>query len=143
MKELKLILGFLLVSIPTTGCDCIMTPLDNQVKGSEYILKIKVIGLLDTRQERIDYHYPDTNDNRSYRARVEVMTVYKGTVDEKIIDLATTFTNCEPYYELSGEYLLFVKKVDDEYFIIPCTSWTKLDKSTRTTLRKIERLTKK
>jgi hypothetical protein len=143
MKEIKLILGCLLVSIQAIGCDCILVPMESQIKDSEYVLRVKVVRLLDTKRERIDYHFPDTNDNRSYRAHVGIMTVYKGTVKEKSIDMSTEYTNCEPYYKLDGEYLLFVRKVDEKYFVIHCTYSTELDRSTRRILRKIERLTKK
>lgn len=142
MKKTRLTLGFLFVSISTFACDCIIYGLDYEIRKSSYVLTVKIIKLLDTKEERAEYHFPDTNDARSFKARAEVLTIYKGKIEQREIELSSRFSNCEPYYEINKEYLLFLTQESGKYFVIPCTSWTTLNKRTRRTIRKIEHLTK-
>lgn len=97
-----------------------MTPIEEHIKDTRFILIGQVVELLDTKKEREDYMF--SIPNKSYRVKVKVQTSYKGKIEEgQIIELNSDFSNCSIYFESGGKYLLFLDKQNGKYLQRLCS----------------------
>lgn len=111
------------------ACTCTMTPIKEHIKTTKTIVVGKVVKLLDTEEERKDYYFSDSN--RSYRILLEIETVYKGRLKKsQVIELGSTFSNCDIYYKSEEKYLLFIEKKGKRYFMRHCSYNEQLDNAT-------------
>lgn len=128
MKSSILILIITLLTISKSeACDCLMSSLGVEIEETEIILKVKVTQILDTENEREEYLYPNyskTNNKvtSGFRVKLNILEIFKGKFTHgETIDLESNFSNCEFKYQSGNEYILFLKKENDEFFLKPCS----------------------
>ncbi len=123
------------------ACDCIMTPIENQIKETKFILTGQIVKLLDTKEE--GHYFNNFDSTRSYQAKIKVLNSYKGGLEEgQIIELGSDFSNCSFYFNNNGKYLLFLtKKKTDKYFQKHCSYSENLENASDY-IKTIERQTK-
>ena len=110
------------------ACDCIMTPIENHIKETQFIITAQVIELLDTMEN--EHYFENFDPTRSYRVKVRIMSSYKGGLLEgQIIELGSDFSNCSIYFNNNGKYLLFLDKykISNKYFQKICSYSAKLE----------------
>ncbi len=102
------------------SCDCMMTSIEIHIKETHSIVTVKVVELLDTKKERQEYY--TSKPDHSYRVKVEVVSVFKGNfMTGQIIELKSEFSNCDIYYKINNEYLLFLEKDEGNYKMKHCS----------------------
>ncbi|MGB4848609.1 MAG: hypothetical protein WBP41_11860, partial [Saprospiraceae bacterium] len=123
------------------SCDCIMTPIEEHIRDTEFIIEGKVVRLLDSDQERMDFNL--SNPNFAYRVQIEIIKCYKGGLDNgQIIELNSDYTNCSLYFELSGKYLLFLNKSQNQNeFTQRTCSYNEKMKNARKFIKSIKKTT--
>ncbi len=150
-KSLKVKRIFLTIVLVTFAinvsicCDCIMTTLDNHLEKVNLILRVKVVQILDTKKERENHLIPDLLNASSigYRAKLEVVRNLKGNIQKgDLININSTFSNCEFKYKIGQEYILFLRQDNDEIFIEPC-SYSEEITDTRKCKRYLKKILKK
>ena len=141
---MKFIATFLLTTFWTAvsfACTCTMTPIENHIHETDFIVMAQVIELLDTQEEREDYHF--SKPDQSYRVKMKITKAFKGDFkEEQIIELGSEFSNCDIYYKDNNEYLLFLRKEREKYFMKHCSYSEHIDNA-KENLREIEKGLKK
>lgn len=109
MKYFLTFLATFIFSGISLACDCIMTPIESHIKGTDIIVVGQVSELLDKIEEG---HYFQTFDpTMSYKVKIKILKSYKGAVAEgQIIELNSDYSNCSLYFVADGTYLLFLTK---------------------------------
>ena len=102
------------------ACTCTMTPIENHIQETDIIVTVQVVELLDTKEEREEYYF--SKPDQGYRVKVKVLKLFKGELQtEQIIELDSEFSNCDIYYKDKNNYLLFLKKEGDKYYMKHCS----------------------
>lgn len=128
---MKYIVTLILPTIWTTlsiACTCEMTPIENHIHETDFIVTAQVVELLDTQEEREDYYF--SKPDQSYRVKIKITKVFKGDFkEEQIIELGSEFSNCDIYYKDNNEYLLFLIKEGELYIMKHCSYSEQIDNS--------------
>ncbi|MCR9251720.1 MAG: hypothetical protein NXI20_14945 [bacterium] len=123
MKPLALIALFMIFSNISYACDCILQPIESDFENIEYVVIAEVIELLDTKEEREEFHYPQ-DTQKSYRVKIKISKSFKANFrKDQIVELHSEFTNCDPLFSLGESYLLFLYEKDQKFLEVPCTYW--------------------
>lgn len=105
------------------ACDCILQPIESDFENIEYVVIAEVIELLDTKEEREEFHYPQ-DTQKSYRVKIKISKSFKANFrKDQIVELHSEFTNCDPLFSLGESYLLFLYEKDQKFLEVPCTYW--------------------
>ncbi|MDO7846802.1 hypothetical protein Q5H92_10575 [Hymenobacter sp. M29] len=137
MKNLFLLLLFVGYSQAASACDCLMTPVRQHIKSTPYLLKGKVIAVLDDKnKEGRDYHLflrsigiQDTV-SRGYSVKIIVQQDFKGKYKAgKIIEIHSTYSNCDMLFSAGETYILFLHKAQGNLFPTYCSYSNILDGS--------------
>lgn len=111
------------------ACTCIMTPVRKHVKDTPVIVMCKVTSLLTHEEYDIDYPSDSTH---SYRVEVIVTKRYKGRVKEgQVIEVVPIAGNCDIFFELGSEYILFFSDTGPEWHVRPCSYSGKRENATK------------
>jgi hypothetical protein len=128
MKLIATILLSIFWTAVSFACTCEMTPIENHIHETDFIVTVQVIEMLDTQEEREDYFF--SKPDQSYRVKVEITKTFKGDFKERqIIELGSNFSNCDIYYKDKNEYLLFLRKDGEKFFINPCSYSEHIEKA--------------
>jgi len=126
LKYFLILLANILIATISLGCDCIMTPIENHIRETKYIVTGEVVKLLDTKEE--GYYFQNFDSTKSYQVKIKILNCYKGGLEEgQIIELGSDFTNCSFYFDNNGRYLLFLDKKKNKYFQKHCSYSGKLE----------------
>ena len=137
--------GHLLILVSTwisLSCDCTMTPIEEHIKNTEFIVEGQVIELLDTDNERKEYN--SSNPNLSYRVKFKILKCYKGGfTNDQIIRFDSDFSNCSLSFKRNGKYLLFLdnSEKESEFLQRTCSYNEKLENAGKY-IKKIKKETK-
>lgn len=120
MKITATILFTIFWTAVSFACTCEMTPIENHIHETDFIVTVQVIEMLDTQKEREDYYF--SKPDQSYRVKIKITKTFKGDFKEgQIIELGSEYSNCDIYYKDKNEYLLFLRKDGEKYFIKHCS----------------------
>lgn len=123
MKPFLLIALFIFSSNVSFSCDCILQPIESDFENIDYVVIAEVIELLDTKDEREKFHFPQ-DTQKSYRVKIRVSKSFKANFrKDQIVELDSEFTNCDPLFKLGESYLLFLYEKDQKFLEVPCTYW--------------------
>lgn len=112
-KQFAVLLFIIVSAWISLSCDCIMTPIEEHIKATAFIVEGQVVELLDTEVERKEYD--SSNPEQSYRVKLKILKCFKGGLtNEQIIELDSDFSNCSISFSLNGKYLLFLDKSENE-----------------------------
>ncbi|WP_035567008.1 hypothetical protein [Hymenobacter sp. IS2118] len=137
MKKLLLFLLLIVYSQATLACDCIISPVKQQIKSTPYLLTGKVIEILDGNAKGgRDYHVflrsmgiQDTI-SRGYSIRFLIQEDFKGKYKAgSIIEIHSTYSNCDILFDIDKNYVLFLHKEQDYLFPTYCSYSDILDGS--------------
>lgn len=123
MKPLLTLL-FTLLTYSALACECkVRYSMAQNFKDAALVAEVEVIGFNDTMQivptkERtlVGARPPFSS---GFKARLQVLKVYKGTVNEKTIALSNN-QECSDRYTLGQKYVLFVYRGKDSYYTRIC-----------------------
>lgn len=108
-KQLLVPFTILFCAWISLSCDCIMTPIKEHIKNTDFIVGGKVVELLDSENDR--EQYVSTDPECSYRIKLKLVKCYKGGLSkDQIILIDSDYTNCSIYFKLDSKYLLFLDK---------------------------------
>ena len=120
MKLTSTILLTIFWTAVSFACTCEMTPIENHIHETNFIVTAQVVELLDTPEEREDYYF--SKPDQSYRVKVKITKTFKGNLKEvQIIELGSEYSNCDIYYKDKNEYLLFLRKDRNKYIMKHCS----------------------
>jgi hypothetical protein len=142
MKYFLTLLMTLLFAWLSLACDCIMTPIENHIKETKFIVTGQVLELLDTKEG--GHYFQAFDSTRSYQVKIKILSSYKGGLGEgQIIEIGSDFSNCSFYFNKNGKYLLFLNKDKkaNKYFQRTCSYSEKIENATEY-LKTIEKQTK-
>ena len=129
MKTL-LILILLAISAPAAmACECFMSPVQGHIKSTPYLLRGKVLEILDgnTKEGRESNYFRRNMNQRDtlshgYTARILIQEDFKGHFKTgDIIDVSSTYTTCDILFDMGKEYLLFLHNENNELFTTKCS----------------------
>ena len=132
MKLTQTQIGFfslLILGWVSMACDCIRTPLSAHIKDTPAIAMCKVTKLLPHEYYGVAAR---SDSSPSYRVEVMVTKRYKGRVKEgQLIEVIPIADNCDIYFELGSEYLLFFSDTGKEWHVRPCSYSEKKENATK------------
>lgn len=111
------------------ACECFMSPIAGHIKTTPYLLRGKVLEILDgntkegqeSRSFRSGMNQRDTI-SRGYTARILIQEDFKDHFKAgDIIDLSSTYTTCDMLFEVGKEYLLFLHNKNKTFFTTNCS----------------------
>jgi hypothetical protein len=128
MKSL-LLLTLLIIGVPAVACECFMSPIQGHIKATPYLLRVKVLAILDgnTKEGREANSFRFSMNQRDtlshgYTARILIQKDFKGQFKTNdIIEVNSTYTTCDMLFDVGQEYLLFLHKENGVLFTTNCS----------------------
>jgi hypothetical protein len=116
------------------ACDCVMTPVEQHIKATPYLLICTAVEILDgsTKEGRQYRSFmglinADTI-SRGKAARIRVQEDIKGAFKAGVtIEVDSHYSNCEPTFEIGKKYVLFLHKENHALFVTMCSYSVELD----------------
>ncbi len=128
----------MLFALVSYSCDCIITPIEDHIQKTKFIITGQVVNLLDTKDE--GHFFQSFDSTKSYKVKIKIIESFKGGLDDgHIIEIGSDYSNCSFYFGADEKYLLFLNKVGDKYFQKGCSYSERLDKADKniSTIKKL------
>lgn len=102
----------LLFSIRSISCDCIMYPIEKYIDTSKYIVKARVVHI-------VNY---DNETNTCEKVILKVIKIYKGKIIQKrSVECYFDKVNCPFKFAINKKYLLFGHFIEDKFYVYDCS----------------------
>lgn len=139
MKWLPLLLFFISSSLAVRACDCLRSPVKEQIKATPYLLTGEVVEILDAtnpdgrafRQFLREIHQ---DSSHGYSVRIRVLESFKGEFKVgEVIELKSDYSSCAMTFGLGERWVLFLHKQDNALFSTHCSYSDRLNGSKHAT----------